>query len=105
MARVEVREDPALTAMLLTRIPNRVTIHLRSGDELVREVLDAPGGHGTPMTDQQFEDKFETLVAPLTSAEQRRRMLDEIWDIDRAPTVGPLLEALVADPQSSKESS
>jgi 2-methylcitrate dehydratase len=97
VARVEVREDPALTAMLPARIPNRVTIRLTSGDELVREVLDAPGGHETPMTDEQFEAKFAALVTPLTSAERCRRMLDEIWDVDRAPTVTTLIGALLVD--------
>ncbi|RAS67375.1 MmgE/PrpD family protein [Lentzea atacamensis] len=95
MARVEVRGDPVLTAMLPARIPNRVTIRLTSGDELVREVLDAPGGHGTPMTDEQFEEKFTALVAPLTSAERCGRLLDEIWNVDRAPTVTALTGALV----------
>jgi 2-methylcitrate dehydratase len=33
------------------------------------------------MTDEQFENKFTTLVAPLTSAQRCRRMLGEIWDI------------------------
>jgi 2-methylcitrate dehydratase len=97
MARVEVREDPALTAMLPTLIPNRVTIRLTSGDELTREVRDAPGGHRTPMTDEQFEEKFTRLVAPLTSAGRCRRMLDEIWHIDRAETVTALTDALVVD--------
>ncbi len=97
MARVEVREDPALTAMLPTRIPNRVTIGLTSGAELVREVHDAPGGHGTPMTDEQFEKKFAALVEPLTTAARRRRMLDEIWHVDRAPAVTTLMQALVVD--------
>jgi 2-methylcitrate dehydratase len=97
MARVEVREDPALTAMLPTLIPNRVTIGLTSGAELVREVHDAPGGHGTPMTDEQFETKFVALVEPLTTAARWRRMLDEIWHVDRAPTVTTLTDALVVD--------
>lgn len=97
MARVEVREDPALTAMLPTLIPNRVTIRLTSGDELTREVRDAPGGHRTPMTDEQFEEKFTALVAPLTSAGRCRRMLDKLWHIDRADTVTALTDALVVD--------
>jgi 2-methylcitrate dehydratase len=95
MARVEVREDPVLTAMLPTRIPNRVTIHLTSGDELVREVHNAPGGHGTPMTDEQFEEKFTALVEPLSTAARCRRMLDEIWHVDQAPAVTALMKALV----------
>lgn len=97
MARVEVREDPALTAMLPTRIPNRVTVCLTSGEEFAREIQDAPGGHRTPMTDGQFEEKFAALVTPLTSARGCRRMLDEIWHIDRAPTVTTLTEALVVE--------
>jgi 2-methylcitrate dehydratase len=97
MARVEVHEDPALTAMLPTRIPNRVTVHLTSGDQLVREVHDAPGGHRTPMTDEQFEQKFVALVEPLTTAARCRRMLDEIWHVDSAPTVTTLTKALVVD--------
>ncbi|WP_199435210.1 MmgE/PrpD family protein [Qaidamihabitans albus] len=96
-ARVEVRADPALTAMLPARIPNRVTIQLASGEELVREVCDAPGGHRTPMTDKQFEEKFAVLVEPLASAQRCRRMLDEISNIDRAATVTTLTDVLALD--------
>lgn len=95
MSRVEVREDPALTAMLPKRIANRVTLRLHSGDELVREVLDVPGGHQTPMTDEQFEAKFTGLVEPLTSTADCQRMLDAIWHVDTAASVSTLMEALV----------
>jgi 2-methylcitrate dehydratase len=102
MARVEVREDPALTAMLPTRIPNRVTISLASGDELVREVHDAPGGHQTPMTDEQFEQKFVGLVEPVATAARCARMLDEIWNVDLAPTVATLMNALVVEDEPDR---
>ncbi|PXY19631.1 2-methylcitrate dehydratase [Prauserella muralis] len=95
--RVEVREDPALTAMLPERIPNRVTVRLASGEEFVREVRDAPGGRRTPMTDEQFEEKFTTLVRPLASERRCRRMLDAIWTIDRAATVSALTGVLAVD--------
>lgn len=98
MSRVEVREDPALTAMLPKRIANRVTLRLHSGDELVREVLDVPGGHQTPMNDEQFEAKFTGLVEPLTSKADAQRMLDVIWHVDTAATVGTLMAALVVHP-------
>ncbi|MEV7095061.1 hypothetical protein AB0M80_19705 [Amycolatopsis sp. NPDC051045] len=49
------------------------------------------------MTDEQFEQKFVALVEPLTTAARWRRMLDEIWTVDRAPTVTTLIEALVVD--------
>jgi 2-methylcitrate dehydratase len=97
MSLVEVREDPALTAMLPKRIPNRVTLRLRSGDELVREVLDVPGGHATPMTDEQFEAKFTGLVGPVASPAACKRMLDAIWHVDTAESVSTLMEMLVLD--------
>jgi 2-methylcitrate dehydratase len=97
MGRVEVREDPTLTAMLPRSIPNRVTVRLTSGEELRCEVRDAPGGHGTPMTDEQFESKFRSMVEPVTSTARCREMLDAIWMVDRAASVGALLHAVVLE--------
>ncbi|WP_185845549.1 hypothetical protein [Kibdelosporangium aridum] len=44
---------------------------------------------------------FATLVVPLTSAERRLRMLEEIWHIDRASTIAALMDALVVDSRES----
>ena len=45
-------------------IPNRVTVRLTTGQVLTEEVRDAPGGLRVPMTDEQFEDKFNGLLQP-----------------------------------------
>src|SRR5262249_35532196 len=57
VARVKVHRDAALSARYPAGIPNRVTVTLNDGRQLVKEV-EFPRGHArNPMTDQQVEAK------------------------------------------------
>ncbi|MFV3129054.1 MmgE/PrpD family protein [Niveispirillum sp. KHB5.9] len=64
MARTTVKEDPALTALFPQHLPNRVTLTLRSGAVLVKEVVSGPGSVETPMEDADFAAKFRRMARP-----------------------------------------
>jgi 2-methylcitrate dehydratase len=97
MDKVTVVEDPELTAMTPTFLPNRVTVRTTDGSEFSEQAGDAAGGARTAMTDQQFEDKFRTLLADLAPEEQATQILDVVRSIDEAAHVDDLIAAVVLE--------
>lgn len=63
MERTTVIEDPVLTQLFPKHLANRVIVKLRSGEELVSEVVTGPGSVETPMTEADFENKFRKMAA------------------------------------------
>jgi 2-methylcitrate dehydratase PrpD len=49
------------------------------GEMGFEELRDASGGARVPMTDEQFEDKFNRLVQPFASDVQRASILSHVW--------------------------
>ncbi|ODU01024.1 MAG: 2-methylcitrate dehydratase [Planctomycetes bacterium SCN 63-9] len=76
VARTTVVEDPRLTAGYPDGIPNRLTITLNDGRELVREISYPPGHDKNPLTDEQLSIKFHKLIDPVLG----RARGDAIWN-------------------------
>ena len=94
--RVQVGEDPAMSALAPRLRPARVTVTLTDGRQLVREV-EFPRGHAeNPMTDAEVEHKFRTLVVPRYGKERADRVL-------AAPGDGAQRGPGVAGPASCRE--
>jgi 2-methylcitrate dehydratase len=83
VARIEVHRDPELSARYPQGgIPNRLTVTLADGRQLVKEV-DFPRGHArNPMTDAEVEHKFRTMVAPRYGAERTATLLAGLWALE-----------------------
>jgi 2-methylcitrate dehydratase len=87
VSRTRVVEDRELTRGYPAGIPNRVTVTLDDGRQLVSEVAFPPGHDKNPLTDAQLADKFHGLVDPVLGRERA----DEIWrrvsnlEMDPAP--------------------
>jgi 2-methylcitrate dehydratase len=95
-AKVKVHRDAALSARYPKGIPNRLTLTLADGRQLVREV-EFPRGHaGNPMTDAEVETKFRTQVEPRYGKATADRVLAMCWDLENLTTVTPLLELFAA---------
>jgi 2-methylcitrate dehydratase PrpD len=62
--RVEVVEDPALTAMTPAARPARVEMRLRDGRVLVRQVDQPHGEFDRPYSESLLREKFVTLASP-----------------------------------------
>jgi 2-methylcitrate dehydratase len=83
VATIQVHRDAALSARYPRGIPNRLTITLADGRQLVKEV-EFPCGHaGNPMTDGEVEQKFRSLVAPRYGPERVDAMLAGLWEMDQ----------------------
>ena len=90
-----VNVDPALTAMMPRKLPNRVSATLKDGRKVTKQVDAAPGMGGVPMQREDFERKFSDNVAKVWSKDQQARVLDFVWNIDRQDKLDRLFELLL----------
>jgi 2-methylcitrate dehydratase len=91
-AKVKIHRDVGLTARYPRGIPNRVTVTLTDGRQLVNEV-EFPRGHAqNPMTDAEVEYKFRTLVEPRYGKDKATKMLERCWELEKLTNVTELLE-------------
>jgi 2-methylcitrate dehydratase len=82
VAKVKVHRDAALSARYPRGIPNRITVTMKDGRKLVREV-EFPRGHAeNPMTDAEVEQKFRALVEPRYGKERADRALAACWQME-----------------------
>jgi 2-methylcitrate dehydratase len=90
-ARVQVHRDAALSKRYPAGIPNRITVTLKGGKQLVREV-EFPRGHArNPMTDAEVGHKFRTLVEPRYGKERASRVLETCWKLEELKSAGELV--------------
>ncbi len=85
VARTTVVEDPQLTAGYPAGIPNRVTVTLDDGTELVSEVAFPPGHDKNPLTDGQLADKFHGLSDPVLGRERAERIRERASGLENDP--------------------
>ena len=91
VARTKVHRDPLLSKRYPQGIPSRLTVTLRNGRQLVREV-EFPRGHArNPMTDAEVEKKFRTLVEPRYGKERADPVLAACWELEKANNAGELV--------------
>jgi 2-methylcitrate dehydratase len=92
VAKVKVHRDSALSARYPQGIPNRVTVTLKNGKRLVREV-EFPRGHArNPLTDAEVEQKFRRLVEPRYGKERASRILSVCWEFEKISNAADVIK-------------
>lgn len=91
--RISVKEDDALTVMYPEHIANRVTIRLKSGRSVSRQVDDPLGHPRNPMKEVDIEAKFRGLVGGRLNPAQAGKVLDFVWSLEEQSDLGPLVRA------------
>jgi 2-methylcitrate dehydratase len=97
MRNISVAEDQALTALFPKRIPNRVTVRLASGEVMSKQVDTARGSLEDPMTDEDFESKFDSLVKAYYTEDRRKKVLEELWNLENQTRLSDLFETMVVE--------
>ena len=83
VAKIKVHHDEKLDPRYPAGIPNRLTIKLADGRQLVKEV-EFPRGHArNPMTDQEVEEKFRRMVAPRLGKKAADKVLKKCWRLEK----------------------
>jgi len=90
-AKIQVHLDDALSLRYPKGIPNRLTLTLTDGTQLVEEV-EFPRGHaGNPMTDAEVEAKFRRAVEPKYGAAKATAILSRCWELEKLTSVAELI--------------
>jgi 2-methylcitrate dehydratase len=95
--KVEVVADPDIEAVFPEL--QRVNVSIRTTDEReFKEQLDYPKGDPrNPLTDQEIEEKFDALAAPVLSADGRARLKDAVWSLEKLESVSHLMDLCKVD--------
>jgi 2-methylcitrate dehydratase PrpD len=95
--RVEVKEDPKLTAMMPARRPSRVKVTLKNGEKLEAEVTMNKGDFEDPYGPAELERKYFSLADPVwghAKAEQIRSRVMSVEEIEDINQVTALIAPL-----------
>ncbi len=97
LKKVEVVADPDIEAVFPEL--QRVIVSVRTTDEReFKEQLDYPKGDPrNPLTDQEIEEKFDALAAPVLSDDARARLKDAVWNLEKLDSVTALMDLCKAD--------
>ncbi len=91
VAKIKVHRDAVLNERYPRGIPNRLTVTLADGRQMVREV-EFPRGHAhNPMSDAEVEHKFRGLVEPRYGKERADRIQTACWKLDKLKEAGELI--------------
>jgi len=88
MRKIEVHEDPALSAGYPDGAPSRLTVTLSSG-AVHRAERTYPDGHAkNPLADGAVEAKFRYMAQRHRSPAHAEQMLDRLWRLETVGDVG-----------------
>ncbi|HEY1186874.1 MAG TPA: MmgE/PrpD family protein [Gemmata sp.] len=89
--KVKVTHDGTLDPRYPVGIPNRITVTLADGRQVVREV-EFPRGHaGNPMTDAEVEAKFRRVAEPRYGKARADEILSRCWELEKLTSVTDLI--------------
>jgi 2-methylcitrate dehydratase PrpD len=92
--RVEILEDPELTALFPKKWACRVQVELTSG-ECYEQREDIPKGEPeNPLTPAEIEQKFHQLADPVMGAECTAKIMQAVQHLAAAKNLSELMEAL-----------
>jgi len=94
LKKITVVEDKALSSMYPEAVPNRVTVKLSSGNVVSKQVNYHKGHPKNPMSDRDVEDKFQRLTRKILDKNHARRILDAVWNLEKAKDVSKLVSMM-----------
>jgi 2-methylcitrate dehydratase len=95
--KIEVVADEEIEALFPDLQRVIVTIHTTDGRELTKQVDYPKGDPRNPLTDQEIEEKFDALCAPVLTEEARNRIKDAVWNLENLGFISELLEMTTTD--------
>jgi 2-methylcitrate dehydratase PrpD len=76
------------------RNPAKVTLHLKDGNELTREVMNCLGDPLKPMPREDLVAKFLDLVGPVIGEDRGKEFLEKVQGLEGMKNVRPLMRML-----------
>ena len=97
LRKVQVVADPEIEKVFPALQRVIVRIHTIDGREFSTQLDYPKGDPRNPLSDQEIEEKFEALAAPVMSREARRRAIDAIWNLEKQSSVSELMKLFNSD--------
>lgn len=94
--RVEMSLSQEYEQMRPGRNPAKVTLHLKDGQELTREVMDCLGDPLKPMPREDLAAKFLDLAGPVIGADRGKQFFEKMQGLESVENVKPLMRMLRA---------
>jgi 2-methylcitrate dehydratase len=95
LKKITVVEDKELSERYPEAVPNRITVKLSSGRTITKQVDYHKGHPRNPMSDEEVEDKFARLTRTQLSRIRSKRILDAVWNLEKAKDVGSFVNMLM----------
>lgn len=93
--KVDVVEDPQLTAMMPDRRPARVKVFLDDGSVLEAETFLNRGDFEDPYPVEKLEEKYYLLAAPVWGRERAARVFDLLQRLESIENINELTDQLL----------
>ena len=97
MAKIAVAKDDAIDAVYPGRVILRLAVRRASGESTAIEIVNPRGHAQNKMDDGEISAKFRTLAEPALGGERAAGALEQLWRIEREPSVPQLLDGLAID--------
>jgi 2-methylcitrate dehydratase len=94
LKKIMVVEDKTLSAMYPEAVANRVTVKLSSGKVVSKQVDYHKGHPKNPMSDAEVEEKFQRLTRKYLDKNRARRVLDAVWNLEKAKDVAKSVSSM-----------
>ncbi len=102
--KIRTAEDPEYTRAAPSNVHCRIEATLTSGKRTSAHQVNPKGHPANPMSDKDIEDKFLNQVEPSMTSRRARELLDQLWNVDRLDSLGPLFRLMLVPDRSSETS-
>jgi 2-methylcitrate dehydratase len=91
MKKIRVVRDDDFVDRYPAAMPTPITVRTREGKAYTKQ-KDLPLGHpGNPMSDQEVEAKFRSLVSRRLGRTRTERLIHSVWQLDRLRDIGTMM--------------
>jgi 2-methylcitrate dehydratase len=90
--KVKVVADPEIEALFPELQRVIVTIRATDGREFSKQIDYPKGDPRNPLTDEEIEEKFEALAAPIMPAEERQELKEAVWNLENVASITELMQ-------------
>jgi 2-methylcitrate dehydratase len=97
LRKVVVVADPEIEKVFPKLQRVAVTVETTDGRKLSKELDYPKGDPRNPLSDEEVEQKFDALAAPVLSEGARTRVKDAVWNLEAQQSIGELMARCVAD--------
>jgi 2-methylcitrate dehydratase len=90
--KVKVVADPEIEALFPELQRVIVTIRTTDGREFSKQIDYPKGDPRNPLTDEEIEEKFEALAAPIMPAEEQQELKEAVWNLENVESITELMK-------------